>query len=338
MLPVSSGSNVKPTTLFGLSDLSQVGEVRRFATNLANQLDFDETRSGRLSILVNEIGNNLVKYGKDGRILLREISEDKNPGIEILAVDSGPGFDTYLAMQDGFTTGSTPGTGLGAIQRLSDEFDIFSNSTGTVLMSRVYADVKKSTTKYEMGSVNLPLKGESVCGDSWCAIEGATLEVFMVDGLGHGHQASVAADEAVNAFRKNHDQNVDVIIQSVHQRLKATRGGAVFVLRARENEIEFSGVGNIRALIQSAGSSKTLISQNGTAGLQIRSAKAMTQAWDGTGFLILHSDGLTSRWDLSAYPRLFTHHPALIAAVLLRDHCRGTDDATVLVIRRRFQS
>ncbi|MCX2689329.1 ATP-binding protein, partial [Pseudomonas sp. DCB_AW] len=39
-----------------------------------------------------------------------------------------------------------------------------------------------------------------------------------------------------------------------------------------------------------------------------------------------------SRWNLQAYPGLVLRHPAVIAAVLHRDFCRGRDDVTVLVL------
>jgi hypothetical protein len=49
--------------------------------------------------------------------------------------------------------------------------------------------------------------------------------------------------------------------------------------------------------------------------------------------LVLHSDGLGTRWNLNAYPGLSAHHPSLIAGVLYRDFKRGTDDVTVLVAK-----
>jgi hypothetical protein len=49
--------------------------------------------------------------------------------------------------------------------------------------------------------------------------------------------------------------------------------------------------------------------------------------------VVLHSDGVTTRWDLTAYPGLVTQHPTLIAGVLLRDHRRNRDDASVVAMR-----
>ncbi len=49
----------------------------------------------------------------------------------------------------------------------------------------------------------------------------------------------------------------------------------------------------------------------------------------------MHSDGLSSQWDLGAYPELRTRHPSIVAGILYRDCCRKRDDVTVIVIRER---
>jgi hypothetical protein len=57
--------------------------------------------------------------------------------------------------------------------------------------------------------------------------------------------------------------------------------------------------------------------------------------WPPQGRLVMHSDGLSHRWTLESYPGLALRHPALAAAVLWRDHARGRDDATIVVVGRR---
>ena len=240
-------------------------------------------------------------------------------------------------MQDGFSTGSTPGTGLGSVRRQSDEFDIYSSRpAGSILMSRVYATdaAAKLKVKFDIGAISVPVKNETLCGDSWtCRITGDQLETLMVDGLGHGPSAHKAAEEAVTAFQSTPNTPPDQLLQIVHNRLRSTRGGAVFLLQAGTSKIDYVGVGNIRALVQYPQTTKSLISHNGTAGLQIRHSNASSQAWEKPGQLILHSDGLNTRWDLAAYPGIFYRNPSLIAGVLYRDHNRGNDDATIVVIR-----
>ena len=55
--------------------------------------------------------------------------------------------------------------------------------------------------------------------------------------------------------------------------------------------------------------------------------------WNGESLLIMHSDGLSARWDLKSYPALVQRDPSLIAGVLYRDCSRGRDDMTVLTVR-----
>ena len=74
------------------------------------------------------------------------------------------------------------------------------------------------------------------------------------------------------------------------------------------------------------------MSHPGIVGVQFRKAQPFDYAEVAGQLLILYSDGLQSRWNLSDYPGLVYRHPALIAAILHRDFCRGRDDVTVFVI------
>jgi hypothetical protein len=47
----------------------------------------------------------------------------------------------------------------------------------------------------------------------------------------------------------------------------------------------------------------------------------------------MHSDGVQTRWDLTAYAGLGARHPAVIGGALLRDFRRQRDDAGVIVIK-----
>lgn len=335
---LSNGSDLPShTTAFAIHEPSAVGEARRFAMGLSTAMGFDETRRGRIGIVVNELGNNLARYAKEGRLLFQQTGASSRRGLDILSVDRGPGLDTSVVMADGFTTGSTPGTGLGAVRRQSDLFDLHSQTgKGTIILARIYAtDEFTKPDRYDIGSVNLPIKNESVCGDGWSVkIDEEGIQALVVDGLGHGLAANKAAMEAIHAFKVAETKSLDQMLQLIHGRLKSTRGGAVFLLKATPGNVEFSGVGNIRAVIYSQGRTKTLISQNGTAGLQIRTAKALNQAWSDQGELILTSDGIGTKWDRLEEYGLSQRHPAIMAALIERDYGRGTDDATVLVIRR----
>ncbi len=120
---------------------SQAGEARRKAIALASRLGFNETERGKVGLVVTEVANNLVRHAKDGLLLLQAKTKNDIAGIEILALDSGPGIDNIdECMRDGFSTAGTPGNGMGAIMRLSAFFDIYSlPDVGTALLAQLWS-------------------------------------------------------------------------------------------------------------------------------------------------------------------------------------------------------
>ena len=97
--------------------------------------------------------------------------------------------------------------------------------------------------------------------------------------------------------------------------------------------LSFAGVGNVSASIVSPGVSRSMASHNGTVGHQMPRIQEFTYPWNADSVVIMHSDGLASRWDLERYPGIWVKHPSLISAMLHRDFWRGRDDVTVLVAK-----
>jgi len=108
---------------------------------------------------------------------------------------------------------------------------------------------------------------------------------------------------------------------------------AVARIDAAARLVRFVGVGNIGALLSDAGKARHMVSHNGTAGHVAPRIREFTYEYGSEPVVILHSDGLTTRWELAAYPGLAAQHPSLIAGVLLRDHRRSRDDASVVAMR-----
>ncbi|HLL89534.1 MAG TPA: SpoIIE family protein phosphatase, partial [Tepidisphaeraceae bacterium] len=277
-----------------------------------------------------------------GEIVIRSLTVQGDPCVEVLAVDRGPGMANLSdSLRDGHSTGGTPGTGLGAIARLSHTFDVFTNAaTGTVLLSQLAAAAAAppavGARPLELGVVCLPKKGEPACGDAWHAAEvdaGRTL-VLVADGLGHGLHAAEASRLAVRVFRDNLHRVTAQIVEALHAALRPTRGAAVAVaeLRPGQGEVRFTGVGNVAAaIIGNDGKGRSLVSHNGTAGAEARRIQEFVYPWQDGNLLVMHSDGLGSQWQLSQYAGLRSRHPAVIAGVLYRDFRRERDDVTVLV-------
>jgi hypothetical protein len=187
-----------------------------------------------------------------------------------------------------------------------------------------------------MSVISIPISGESVCGDAWSFefTRGRSLYI-VADGLGHGPIASEAAVEAVRVFHDVSRYPPEQILSEIHSALGKTRGAAVSIAEILHERgvVNYAGAGNIVGAICLGGKSRSLVSMNGTVGHSIGKIQPFSYPWDTGSVLIMHSDGLATRWNVEQYPGLTSRHPALLAGVLFRDFCRKRDDATILVSR-----
>lgn len=321
-----------------VQDLSQVAEARRTIAALAQEVGLDETDVGRVSLVASEMATNLAKHAGGGSLIARPLPD----GIELLAIDQGPGMgDLTECLRDGYSTAGSSGTGLGAIRRQSDSFDLFSRvGSGTVVLGRLRnRRMPLATSRFHIGAVSLPIDGETLSGDGWTyRPDGECLRVAMFDGLGHGPEANDAAEAALAFVSPERQEPPAALLQRIHLGIRHTRGaaGSVYDLHAVGGIVRYAGVGNITATIigeADVSRGRQLMSHNGTLGHLATRFQEFSQPWTRSDLLIVSSDGLTNRWDLSRYPGLFSRDPAVIAAVLWRDFSRGRDDVTVVVIR-----
>ena len=316
-------------------DQSQVAEARRAATELAEQLRLGETVAGRAALAATEIATNLLKHGGGGSILF--LADD---AVTMIGIDKGRGVaNLEEALRDGYSTAGSPGTGLGAMSRSADVFDVYSlPGLGTAVLCRVGADRPKAANAaaLTMGGVCIAKTGEDVPGDAWTsAVVHDVTTVAVIDGLGHGPLASTAASTAVRAVNQHAGLDLERLMHEVHAALRPTRGAAVGLARIYplQQKADFLGVGNIAGAIVTDGQSRRVVSMPGIAGHEMRKVTTFSYPWSQASVLLLHSDGVSGSWNISNYPGLMQHDPSLIAAVVYRDHCRGTDDATVVAAK-----
>jgi anti-sigma regulatory factor (Ser/Thr protein kinase) len=325
--------------LIEVRESSQTGEIRRRTLELAEELHLGEKRSGAAALAATEMATNLLKHAGSGNMLLQRVQQNGSSGLRLIAVDKGPGIaDITRALQDGHSTAGSSGNGLGAIRRVSDVFEIYSDSgAGTLIRAEFWGDKSHATRgSLEIAAVSEPLRGEEECGDGWGIRRFPDSQVLMVvDGLGHGVLAAEAAREGEQVLARAQADSPQEILQDIHGALKKTRGAAVAVAKIQPEKglLTFVGVGNVSASIVSAGSSRSMASHNGTVGHQMARVQEFTYPWNADSHLIMHSDGLGSRWDLERYPGIWSKHPSLIATILHRDFSRGRDDVTVLVAK-----
>ena len=340
-------------------DEAQVGAARRAVHAFAREVGFTERELAELDIVVQEIGTNAVRYAARGGWLHFTRPLGAEPGIEIFYWDKGPGIhDMARAMRDGVSTGGSLGTGLGAVRRLSDDFDLYSSvratgalkslaparrtTYGTALVARKWVAATRlasrahAATARRIGVWCRPHPDEIHNGDAYFVRRrGQRLLCAVVDGLGHGSGARDAAHAALAVLADWRGEPLDEVLQAAHEALRATRGavmGALVVDSASE-AFYYAGVGNIDVRVFGAPEPARPISMNGTLGARLERVRVWTYPWAEGTTIVLATDGLSTKWDVQDYPGLLQRSPQLLTGVLMRDYARDTDDATVLVAR-----
>lgn len=351
---------MRPDQRFPVDDISQVGEARRAAQALTAELGFHEEAAGRVALAVTELGTNLVRHVGPGRqcaLLLGVERTLDGAWLRVISLDQGGGMDLSRCLQDGFSTGGTAGTGLGAVKRMADRFDGHSaDGRGTVLAASFSPRGRipgspwpaggppvTDRAAFDIGAVSLAAPGETICGDGWALHQdGTRWLVGLADGLGHGADAAAASDRFVELLGRASDgmlASPAAFLGDAHERMRATRGAAAAAVALEAGEdggssLRFAGAGNIVGRLISGVGDRTLLSQHGTLGVQVRRLQDVVYDWPPHAVLVLHSDGIVSRWTLEDTPGLIQAAPAVIAAWVLRDQLRGRDDACVVVVRR----
>jgi anti-sigma regulatory factor (Ser/Thr protein kinase) len=331
------------TASLAITDESGVGAARRVASAWADAAGFDATRKGKLALVVTEAASNVFFHAGGGEILLRRLRDGAVDGFEMLAVDRGKGMrNVAQCAEDGYSTRGTAGTGLGSIARNSDLFDVFSaQDRGTVLLSQIWNGPQpEKSSAGQFGAVCVAINGEEVTGDGYAVLaQPERARIVLIDGLGHGQGAADATLAGLRAAHSDPGLGPTALIQRMHEALRPTRGAAVAVVEidAAAQRLRFAGVGNCSGSIHDPAKSRPqgLASHNGTVGAQMPRLNEFNHDWPSDGLLIMHSDGLGTRWNLDDYPGLTRRHPSVIAGVLYRDFSRQRDDSTVLAFTAR---
>ena len=194
--------------IFAVTEASQVAEVRRHVVALAGKLGFNETDAGKAAIVATEAATNLAKHAVQGEVVVRLLEDQDRNGIEILALDKGPGMvNVAQSLRDGYSTAGSPGTGMGAMSRLARSFDLHSaprRARQYWQKSGLAEHLRESPDSMDVGVVCRAKRNEVVCGDGWeAASQPGRVMLLVVDGLGHGLGAATAAQEAIRIFRSN---------------------------------------------------------------------------------------------------------------------------------------
>jgi anti-sigma regulatory factor (Ser/Thr protein kinase) len=316
-------------------DGSAAGGVRRAAVSLGEAAGLSTASLADLAIVATEIGTNLARHAVEGSVLVRARRADEAVGVELVAVDRGPGMvDADRWAQDGNSSAGTLGIGFGAIVRKSRAFDIYSvPRVGTVLAASV-GDVGLSGT----AGIRRAVAGETACGDGYGVrrVDGRE-QVMLCDGLGHGPLAEVAAQSAVNHFAAAPAGGPAAVLRHINGHLRHTRGAVAGVAEIDRDKgiVRYAGIGNVSATIVDGQQRRLMVCLPGIVGQLPGDSGRAVREFDyplpAGAMVVLHSDGLTERWDMASYPGLAAHSAVVVAATLLRDAGKRRDDASVLV-------
>jgi anti-sigma regulatory factor (Ser/Thr protein kinase) len=323
-----------------VTESSQIAQARRAVAALAARQGFDEEDAGRAALVAMEICSNLVKHGHGGELIAQPLERGDSRGVGLIGLDKGPGIDDVgKCLRDGYSTGGSPGTGLGAISRMSQLFDIYSQpGNGTAVVAQLWPGGRAAPAHpIEIGAIVVPKPNEVECGDAWCYVERAGGALVMgVDGLGHGLGASQAAAMACEIFMTEKTRAPAAVLERIHANLRTTRGAAAIVMEIDwdRRQLLAAGIGNLVAAIVEGNTTKRIPSYNGIVGHATPRIRELSYPITPAATVLFHSDGLTASWQPERYPGLMQHPCATIAGVLYRDCKRGRDDSLMVALRR----
>lgn len=331
-----------------VSHMSDASEARRLARTMALELGFDEKASEELALVASELATNLVKHAQGGHLTLTSIENAGRKGIQFESQDNGPGIpDIDQAVTDGFSSAESLGYGLGTINRLMDDFDILprpDGKNGTLITCRRWMrnhirihipgplSIGIATRAYP----NMSLNGDAFVVEQW----NESVLIAVIDGLGHGQHANIAAQTAREYIESHYDQPLTTLFRGAGRACRATRGVVMALARfdwgQNPIQIKFASIGNIAVRVFGCPNSMKFRVQRGVVGLNAPDPVVVDYDWDSSFIFVLHSDGLDSKWQWDDYPQLHKLSANETARLLMRNLARDDDDATVIVVKKSF--
>ena len=190
----------------------------------------------------------------------------------------------------------------------------------------------------DYGVAGRPVAGQTVSGDVHMIqpVENGVL-VAVIDGVGHGDEATAAAEVASGVLKQHAAESVISLVRQCHQAMAQTRGAVMTLasVNAVENTVTWLGVGNVegRLLRRPAASQEgdeSLLLRNGLVGLQLPALQAAVAPLASGDLLIFATDGIRTGFERGLNR---AEPPQQLAEQIVVQHFNGTDDALVLVVR-----
>ena len=330
-----------PSQIIEVFHCADVAAARHAAKQFAEAVGVDSRGCEEVALAVSELASNLVKHAGGGRLFLTPVSIPPRLGLQIESIDNGPGIPNINeAMADGYSTAGSLGAGLGAVNRLMDEFNIKRlNGQGTHIVCRKWVRIhipSLMACPFEIGVASRPKPGFDQNGDDFVVKHwaGNTL-VGVIDGLGHGEPAHVAAVAARNFVESHCDQPLDALFRGTAFACQGTRGCVMALAQFdwERGKITFASVGNIEARVIGGSIPVSFMLRRGIVGLNTPAAHVGVYTWEPENMLVLYSDGVTTHWNWRDFPQLAGKPASVVAQGMLRALAKLTDDATILIVK-----
>jgi anti-sigma regulatory factor (Ser/Thr protein kinase) len=334
-----------------IAEPEDVSVCRRRVSSYASKMGFPDVAVGEVAILVTELVENVVRHGGGrGELRFGELTQEGRRGLEIICSDGGPGLDRARAFSDGFSSGNSLGIGLGAVARFADSCEARTPEGGQgseiVVIKWLPADstgppqaAPWHAARVEVGARSRPYPGASVNGDAYAVrfLDPARVIAAVIDGLGHGVEAHLAASEARAHIELHAGAELSELFEGLGRRLRNTRGvvAAVADIDLDARTLRFAGIGNIEASVIAGDGVLQLVSTGGIIGHNVRHLRPFEYAWRPGQTLMMCSDGVHSGWRTAIDSAILLAHPDVVAATIISQHSRSTDDATALGVREK---
>jgi anti-sigma regulatory factor (Ser/Thr protein kinase) len=342
--------------IFEINNDWDIGHTRRFIVEESKKLGFNSTEIGEISIVVTELCTNLIKHNAvEGVLIFNILNDEYGPGIEIISQDKGPGIkDVDEVIKNGVSSKGTMGGGVGAMKRLMDSFEIYSNynnseymsfdsnhpkldAIGTLIVLKKWvqnnSNFEENNIKFSL--LSRPYPGMGVNGDYYYTKKFKDKYLFaLIDGLGHGIEANLVSRLVPEIINDNTHKPIEEILKAINTGLFRTRGAVVgLVLIDTANGVfEYSAVGNIDCRYINNDKTERLIHVNGILGtFSTNKTKIYKRSYERGSIITMCTDGILTKWDFDSYLKENAHTPEDLANTILKDFGKNNDDATILV-------
>ena len=316
-------------------DEASVALVRERVRSEAVRAGLGDIPTASLVNVASELAHNQRIHARSGVVVVRPVQRGEQRGLEVVAGDRGAGIvDVARALEGKPSTAGSLGVGLAAVLELADEVDIDVRlREGTCVWARKFDG--PAPQRPRVGVFGRPYPGEPCSGDDAAFVRaGDALLVGVVDGLAMARWLA-----RLRCGRRACSPTVACCARAGPRRVRwAARAhprGGHGCRTPRQGGRGFGGRRGqrrrTRVWARSLVALRRLVVRPRLARGRAthRRRETLGQARD---ILILFSDGIRSKLDLTGELDLLREHPAVIAQRVVERFARDDDDVLVMVV------